>query len=86
MTPTRPRRPILADPASTRPAIPPEAPHGIEPMLSIADLARVLAVSRRLIERERAAGRLPRPDLQMGRCPRWRAETIRRWIETGGRA
>ena len=27
-------------------------------------------------ERERSAGRVPRPDLHIGRCPLWRPETI----------
>lgn len=52
----------------------------LEPMLGVDGLARVLSVSRRTIERLRAAGKLPRPDLRVGKMPRWRAETIRRWI------
>jgi predicted DNA-binding transcriptional regulator AlpA len=48
----------------------------------MADLARVLNCSRRVVERMRAAGRLPKPDLFVGnRSPRWRPETIRRWID-----
>jgi excisionase family DNA binding protein len=59
----------------------------IEPLLSIDDLAGILNCSRPTIERMRAAGRLPRADLHVGRrSPRWKPETIRRWIETGGRA
>jgi len=54
-------------------------------MLSIDDLAAILKCSRRLVERMRSAGKVPRPDFHAGRCPRWRAETIRRWIEAGGR-
>jgi predicted DNA-binding transcriptional regulator AlpA len=57
------------------------APLPIEPLLSVTDLARILAVSRRSLERLRAAGKLPRPDLHLGRSPRWRAETIRRWLD-----
>jgi predicted DNA-binding transcriptional regulator AlpA len=59
---------------------PPPAPLPIEPLLSVTDLARILAVSRRSCERLRAAGKLPRPDLHLGRSPRWRTETVRRWI------
>lgn len=55
----------------------------IEPMLSMEDLAQVLNCSRRGLERLRAAGRVPKPDFQFGRCPRWRPETIRAWIEKG---
>ena len=49
------------------------------------DLADALGVSRRTLERERAAGRLPRPDLHIGKCPLWRVETIDAWLRGGGR-
>jgi hypothetical protein len=50
------------------------------------ELAAALGVSRRVLERERAAGRLPRPDKVIGRMPLYRPETIRAWIERGGGA
>jgi predicted DNA-binding transcriptional regulator AlpA len=55
----------------------------LEPLLSLDDVAKLLSVSRRWLERERAAGRVPKPDFMVGRCPRWRAATIRRWIGEG---
>ena len=58
----------------------------LEPLLTIGDLARFLATSRRTVERERSAGRLPKPDLHIGTMPRWRPETILRWVEGGGRS
>lgn len=52
-----------------------------DPMLSLNDLARLLNMSRRTIERERAAGHIPRPDLVLGkRTPRWFRSTVVRWI------
>jgi predicted DNA-binding transcriptional regulator AlpA len=60
-------------------------PPGVEPLLSINDLATVLSCSRRLVERMCAGGKVPKPDLKVGRMPRWRADTIRRWIEDGGK-
>jgi predicted DNA-binding transcriptional regulator AlpA len=58
----------------------------LAPLLSLDDVAVVLSCSRRLVERMRAAGRLPRPDLMLGKkCPRWRVETISEWIRGGGR-
>lgn len=54
----------------------------------IDELAAALGVSRRIIERERAAGRVPGPDLYIGKCPLWRFETVRDWLHTqrgGGR-
>jgi len=62
------------------------AGHVIESLLSIDDLARILLCSRRLVERMRSAGKIPKPDIRIGKMPRWRAETIREWIESGGRA
>ena len=61
-------------------------PAGIEPMLGIDDLAALLSCSRRLVERMRSAGKVPRPDIKVGKMPRWRVETIRRWIERDGRS
>lgn len=64
-------------------------PSPIERMLSMADLCHILNVSRSKLERLRAAGRVPRPDVDLRTVnkpiPRWRPETIRRWIESGGK-
>jgi predicted DNA-binding transcriptional regulator AlpA len=51
----------------------------------LEDICRALGISRRSLERERSAGRFPRPDLRIGRMPLWAPETIRRWVEAGGR-
>jgi predicted DNA-binding transcriptional regulator AlpA len=53
----------------------------------IDELADSLGMSRRAIERERSAGRFPMPDLHVGKCPLWRPETIRDWLDSrkGGR-
>ncbi len=48
------------------------------------ELAAVIGVSRRSIERERSAGRFPKPDVKIGKRPFWRVETIRKWAEGGG--
>lgn len=53
--------------------------------LRLAEVAASLGISRRAIERERSAGRFPKPDLTIGRMPLWRPETIARWVEGGGR-
>jgi hypothetical protein len=57
----------------------------LEPLLGIDDLAATLNCSRRLVERMRSAGRLPCPDLRLGRLPRWRVRTIRDWIDEQAR-
>jgi hypothetical protein len=43
----------------------------------IEDIANVCGVPRRLIEAERAAGQLPRPEKQIGRISLWLVETIK---------
>jgi hypothetical protein len=60
-------------------------PASIEPMIHIDDLAELLSCTRRLVERMRSAGKVPKPDSHVGRCPRWKPATIRRWIDRGGR-
>ncbi len=47
-------------------------------------VAKALGVSRRSLERLRAAGRFPRPDAHIGKMPIWMPETIRAWVEGGG--
>ena len=47
----------------------------------LGEIAAALGVSRRLLEQERAAGRLPKPDLRIGRVALWRVDpTIRDWL------
>jgi predicted DNA-binding transcriptional regulator AlpA len=53
--------------------------------LRIDEVADSLGMSRRAIERERSAGRFPAADLHVGKAPLWRVETIRDWLENGGR-
>jgi hypothetical protein len=53
--------------------------------LRLDELADALGVSRRVLERERSAGRVPPPDLLIGKMPLWRVETVRAWLERGGR-
>ncbi len=58
----------------------------IEPMaLRIDEVAAALGLSRRAIERERAAGRFPKPDAIVGKMPLWKPETVRGFLERGGR-
>jgi hypothetical protein len=51
-----------------------------------SEIAQALGVKIRVLQREQAAGRFPRPDLHVGRVPLWTPETIRRWVEEGGRS
>jgi predicted DNA-binding transcriptional regulator AlpA len=47
----------------------------LEPLLTIADLERILRVSRRTVSRLCKNGKLPRP-LKVGGSQRWRARDI----------
>jgi predicted DNA-binding transcriptional regulator AlpA len=77
--PTRPK------PATSVPEAP-LAPLAGLPRLAyrLDELAVCLGVSRRTIERERSAGRFPRPDLHIGKVPLWSPGTINRWVAEGG--
>lgn len=50
------------------------------------EVAEALGVSRRLIEKERAAGKFPQPDIRVGRVPLWARSAVVRWIAEGGSA
>jgi predicted DNA-binding transcriptional regulator AlpA len=54
-------------------------------LFRLGELAEALGVSRRTLERERSAGRFPKPDLHIGKAPCWQPETIRDWIAGGGK-
>lgn len=49
-------------------------------MLSPREFAQFLGVSRRTFQTWRAAGKLPPPDVDIGRVLRWAPETIRDWL------
>lgn len=59
------------------------SPSGIaELCLNIKQLAAVLGVSSRHIERLDSSGQLPKP-LRLGRAKRWRTSEIGAWLEAG---
>jgi hypothetical protein len=74
--------PSLPSTGPTPPTANPSLP--IESLLGVADVARILSISRRGVERLRASGKLPRPDLVLGRMPRWKPSTILVLIDGGG--
>jgi predicted DNA-binding transcriptional regulator AlpA len=57
----------------------------IEPLVTKADLEQILQIDSRTIDRMRSSGKLPKPDLFLSRMPRWKASTVRDWIEGGGK-
>jgi hypothetical protein len=57
----------------------------VEPLLDRSDLGNVLKCSLVTLDRLKSAGKLPKPDLILGRSPRWRAESIRAFLAKGGR-
>jgi predicted DNA-binding transcriptional regulator AlpA len=52
---------------------------------SLADIAALTGLSRRLLERELSARRMPQPDLRKigGRRCLWKPSTIRSWLGEG---
>lgn len=53
---------------------------GIEPMLSIGEIAQLLGCSKRSLERMRASGELPPPDFVRPKLLRWKRSTVEGWI------
>jgi excisionase family DNA binding protein len=53
-----------------------------EQLLRPDDVARVLNIGKRTLERWLSSGRFPRPDIQVGpKICLWRPSTVQRWIE-----
>ena len=64
---------------------PPEAvPIHDRLLWDLADISALTGLSRRLLERQRAAGKLPPPDMKAGRRVLWRPATIESWISRQG--
>jgi hypothetical protein len=42
-----------------------------------------IGIGRRTLDKHRSAGRFPKPDKHIGKCPVWSPETIRRRVEEG---
>jgi predicted DNA-binding transcriptional regulator AlpA len=73
---------VLTEPSDRRPEAASPAVERLAYRLD--EVARALGVSRRLIERQRSAGRFPRPDLTIGRAPLWLRQSLVEWIARGG--
>jgi hypothetical protein len=58
----------------------------VEPMaLRPEDLEAAIGVDNRTIQRWRSSGKFPAPDIRHGHTLLWRVETVRAWLERGGR-
>jgi predicted DNA-binding transcriptional regulator AlpA len=54
-------------------------------LLTAEDFRRILSIGRRTFQTWRAAGRLPAPDLEIGKVLRWRPETVEAWLAEAAR-
>ena len=61
-------------------------PVDMERLFGMDELATFLSCSRRQVERMRSAGKVPPPDMHVGRMPRWKPAAIRAWIDRGGKS
>ena len=52
-------------------------------LISVPEAARLMAISRRTVERLVSAGQLPRP-IKIGSCSRFRLRDIIQYIQTMG--
>jgi predicted DNA-binding transcriptional regulator AlpA len=59
-------------------------PHadGLEPLVSTRRLRELLDVSDRRLRTLRSAGKLPPVDVRLGKALRWKASTIRTWMDS----
>ena len=77
---------VVGDPRQDHPTVP-RATVSIHERLTwgLKEISALTGLSSRHLQRELAAGKMPKPDLRIGRRVLWRPETIRRWIGEGGR-
>jgi hypothetical protein len=54
----------------------------VKPYFTRQKLAQICVMSTRGLDRAAAMGLLPKPDLVVGRSPRWSPETVFRWLRT----
>ena len=91
-------RGVVDDPRQYHPTAPPTAatvqPEAASPvpirdrlLWSWDDVAALTGLSRRFLEREVSAGRMPPPDVRIGRRACFRTATITSWLDSrrGGR-
>lgn len=55
-------------------------PAGALALLSKAQIAELIGICVRKLESMIAAGEYPKPDMRVGRLPRWRTETHNAWV------
>jgi hypothetical protein len=53
----------------------------VEALLTKTDVAAIVRVDVRTFDRLRSSGAFPAPDLFINRMPRWKAATVRDWID-----
>ncbi|MCC7291373.1 MAG: helix-turn-helix domain-containing protein [Phycisphaerales bacterium] len=51
-------------------------------LLTVRDVAGVLRISSRQVQKLRASGRIPAP-VKLARSTRWRADEIQAWVQAG---
>jgi excisionase family DNA binding protein len=58
-------------------------PRAVAPaLLSIHEVAQLLNIHWRTVENQAKRSRIPRP-IMLGRCRRWNAADLRKWIDDG---
>ena len=50
-----------------------------ENYLTVADIARLYGIGSKTITSYKARGKMPQPDLQVGRTPVWKLSTLAAW-------
>ena len=55
--------------------------NGLPRYVDAAEFRQALVMADRTFRRALSAGRIPKPDLRLGRAMRWRVETVRIFLE-----
>jgi predicted DNA-binding transcriptional regulator AlpA len=56
-------------------------PHQLDHLHKINEVARILSMGKRTLERMIAAGEFPQADFRCRRIARWRSSTVQAWID-----
>jgi predicted DNA-binding transcriptional regulator AlpA len=56
-------------------------PERFDQLIDIRDVARILAIGKRTLERMIATGEFPRADYRVRRISRWRLSTVQAWMD-----
>lgn len=58
----------------------PQVPEGLDEVIEMAEIVAALKITRQYLRIMILTGKYPRPDMYIGRLPRWKSSTHNRWV------